>query len=55
MGELETIRYEAIDGVGWLWLNRPDRLNGMTNLMLHETAVTAGDVAADESVPSLTY
>ncbi len=50
MGELKTIRYEAADGIGWLWLNRPDRLNGMTNLMLHETAVTLREVAADESV-----
>ena len=33
----ETILFEATDGVGRLVLNRPERLNGMTNLMLIET------------------
>ena len=28
---MKTIRYEAADGIGWLILNRPDRMNAMTN------------------------
>ncbi len=33
----ETILFDVSDGVGRLVLNRPDRLNGMTNQMLVET------------------
>lgn len=33
----KTIRYEAKDGIGRLTLNRPDRMNAMTNQMLVET------------------
>ncbi len=33
----ETILFEASDGVGRLVLNRPERMNGMTNRMLVET------------------
>jgi len=32
----ETIRYETNDGVGTLALNRPERLNGITNQMMRE-------------------
>ena len=32
----ETILFEATDGVGHLVLNRPERLNGITNRMLSE-------------------
>ena len=34
---METIIFEAADGIGRLTLNRPERLNGMTNRMLVET------------------
>lgn len=34
---MQTIRFEAADGIGHLTLNRPERLNGMTNRMLVET------------------
>jgi 2-(1,2-epoxy-1,2-dihydrophenyl)acetyl-CoA isomerase len=34
---MQTIKFDAADGVGWLVLNRPDRMNGMTNQMLIET------------------
>lgn len=34
---METIKFEAADGIGRLTLNRPDRMNGMTNRMLVET------------------
>ncbi|MCZ6658315.1 MAG: enoyl-CoA hydratase-related protein, partial [Gammaproteobacteria bacterium] len=33
----ETILFEASDGIGRLVLNRPERMNGMTNRMLVET------------------
>lgn len=45
-----TIRWDVADGVGTLTMNRPDRLNGMTNLMLHETAELLREVAADDTV-----
>ena len=34
---MDTIRFDVADGIGTLTLNRPDRLNGMTNRMLVET------------------
>ncbi len=34
---MATIKLEIVDGIGWLLLNRPDRMNGMTNQMLVET------------------
>ena len=37
MSEYSTIRYEAKDGIARLTLNRPERLNGMTNRMVIET------------------
>jgi len=33
---MKTIKFEAADGIGWLLMNRPDRMNGMTNEMLVE-------------------
>lgn len=45
-----TIRWEVDGGVGTLTLNRPDHLNGMTNLMVHEVAELLRAVAADDSV-----
>ncbi len=50
MGALTTIRWEQADGIGTLTLDRPDRLNGMTNHMVHETAELLREVAADDSV-----
>lgn len=35
--KMETIKLEVQDGIGWLLMNRPDRMNGMTNQMLVET------------------
>jgi 2-(1,2-epoxy-1,2-dihydrophenyl)acetyl-CoA isomerase len=37
MADYETIRYEVRDGVARLTLDRPERLNAMTNRMLRET------------------
>ncbi len=37
MTAYETLTFSAADGIGWLTLNRPDRLNAMTNRMVVET------------------
>ncbi len=50
---LRTIRWEVDGGVGTLTLNRPEHLNGMTNLMVHEVAELLRGVAEDESVAVL--
>ncbi len=34
---METIKLDVADGIGWLLMNRPERMNGMTNQMLVET------------------
>lgn len=47
---METILFEATRGVGRLTLNRPDRLNGMTNRMLIETHDCLLEVARREDV-----
>jgi 2-(1,2-epoxy-1,2-dihydrophenyl)acetyl-CoA isomerase len=48
---LDTIRWERDDrGVGTLTMNRPDRMNGMTNQMLREAHELLHEVADDESV-----
>jgi 2-(1,2-epoxy-1,2-dihydrophenyl)acetyl-CoA isomerase len=46
----ETIRCETSGGLARLTLNRPDRLNGMTNLMVRETFEAVTRVAADSSI-----
>jgi 2-(1,2-epoxy-1,2-dihydrophenyl)acetyl-CoA isomerase len=46
----ETIIVDLADGVCTLTMNRPDRLNGMTNLMLFETFEALTRLAADDSV-----
>jgi 2-(1,2-epoxy-1,2-dihydrophenyl)acetyl-CoA isomerase len=46
----ETIRYEQDGAIVTLTLNRPDRLNAMTNLMVRETAEALSVAAADRSV-----
>lgn len=53
MGALETLLYEAADGVGTLTINRPDHFNGMTNRMLREAHEVLRSVAADRSVKVL--
>ena len=50
---MDTIHYQHADGIGWLTLNRPDHLNGMTNKMLRETYECLTEVAADPSVQVL--
>jgi 2-(1,2-epoxy-1,2-dihydrophenyl)acetyl-CoA isomerase len=46
----ETLLYEAKDGVGTLTLNRPERLNAMTNRMVRETTSALREIARDASV-----
>jgi 2-(1,2-epoxy-1,2-dihydrophenyl)acetyl-CoA isomerase len=46
----QTIRYEVAGGIGRLTLNRPDRLNGMTNQMVRETHDALVEAAADASI-----
>ncbi len=46
----ETIRCEIEGGLARVTLNRPDRLNGMTNQMLRETYEALTRVGADSSV-----
>jgi 2-(1,2-epoxy-1,2-dihydrophenyl)acetyl-CoA isomerase len=50
METYRTIRYEAADGIGRLTLDRPERLNGMTNGMLQEAYECLADVARDPAV-----
>jgi 2-(1,2-epoxy-1,2-dihydrophenyl)acetyl-CoA isomerase len=45
-----TIRWDVAGAVGTLTMHRPDRLNGMTNLMLHEAAVLLREVAEDPAI-----
>jgi 2-(1,2-epoxy-1,2-dihydrophenyl)acetyl-CoA isomerase len=49
----QTITYETDGNVAKLTLNRPDRMNGMTNLMLRETHEALSAAAEDESISVL--
>jgi len=46
----ETIRYEVENGIARLTLNRPERLNGMTNRMVIETGRALACAAADPTL-----
>jgi 2-(1,2-epoxy-1,2-dihydrophenyl)acetyl-CoA isomerase len=48
MQEYQTILYESADGVGRLTLNRPERLNGITNQMVVETYDALSRAAEDD-------
>ena len=48
--EFETVLYNVERGVGRLTLNRPDRMNGMTNRMVRETHEALQLAAADDSL-----
>lgn len=50
MKSFETILFEAKDGIGTLTLNRPERLNAMTNGMVRETTEALREIARDASV-----
>ena len=46
----ETIRYEKTGAIATLTLNRPERMNGMTNRMLRETTDVLAAAAEDPEV-----
>ncbi len=46
----ETIRWEAKDGIGRLTLNRPERMNAMTNRMVREVHDLLAEVARQPDV-----
>ena len=50
MSAYQTLGFEAADGVGWLTLNRPERLNAMTNRMVVEVHDCLAEVAARADV-----
>lgn len=56
MTEYQTIRYETAGNIATLTLNRPDRLNGVTNTMMRELheALTAASLDQDLRVLVLT-
>jgi 2-(1,2-epoxy-1,2-dihydrophenyl)acetyl-CoA isomerase len=48
--QYHTIRYEKSGGLATLTMNRPDRLNGMTGRMVHETRKALAAAAEDSEV-----
>jgi 2-(1,2-epoxy-1,2-dihydrophenyl)acetyl-CoA isomerase len=50
MSTFETIRYEVTDGLARLTLDRPDRMNGVTNQMVREVHDAMVLAAVDERV-----
>lgn len=50
MQSFNTIRLDCAGGLARLTLNRPDRRNGMNNLMVHEAGVALRQVAADPAI-----
>lgn len=50
MTELRTIRYAVADGVGRIVLDRPERGNGLTPLLLHELETTVERADLDPAV-----
>lgn len=50
MSDYTTIIVDSADGVTTVRMNRPDRLNGMTNLLVAETYDALRSIAGDPSV-----
>lgn len=46
----EQIRYDAVDGVATITLNRPERLNAVTSVLLREMIAAFDDADADDAV-----
>ncbi|KKB41159.1 enoyl-CoA hydratase-related protein [Bacillus thermotolerans] len=46
----ETIRYNVENGVAWLYLNRPDKLNSFTAQMLREVKDAVKNASKDDEV-----
>ena len=49
MSSYETITYESVEGIGTIALNRPDRLNGITNQMMRELYDVLTGLPSDHS------
>lgn len=49
----ETIKFEVKNNVGWLTLNRPDKLNAFTDQMNKEVTKAVKDVARDGDIRAL--
>lgn len=50
MTAFDTLRYDVVDGLGRLTLDRPDAMNGMTNQMVREATDALELAAADPSL-----
>jgi 2-(1,2-epoxy-1,2-dihydrophenyl)acetyl-CoA isomerase len=48
--DFETLRYEVVDGLARLTLDRPDAMNGMTNRMVREATDALELAGSDHSV-----
>jgi enoyl-CoA hydratase len=46
----DHVEIDVTDGVGWLWLNRPDKLNAMSEDMWADIPSAVAELNADESV-----
>ena len=53
MSSYQTIEFERVDAVGWLRLNRPDRLNAFSILMWHELRALGRELAEDPELRAL--
>lgn len=53
MTTYQTLRLETADGLATLTLDRPDRMNGMTSLMVREAHDVLAAAAADDSISVL--
>lgn len=49
----QHVEIEVREGVGWLWLNRPDKLNAMSRDMWADIPTAVGELDADESVRAI--
>ena len=49
----QHVEVEVREGVGWLWLNRPDKLNAMSRDMWTDIPTAVGELDADESVRAI--
>jgi methylglutaconyl-CoA hydratase len=46
----ETLQCELNQGIGLIWLNRPDLRNAMNDVMLGELTQALGDAISDDAV-----
>jgi len=51
--DFETIRFEIVQGVAWLTLNRPERLNAITDVMLSELNAALDETEQSEEIRCL--